>query len=480
MIFHDFNPFSFRELIRCWKTSTPKPMDTAVLPVQNRLNLREYHLSLNLRTRESQKIKEVFSIAHVLMLAQPSQTTRFFDPCNFKFFGTSNRWPGQGKSGVQVHCPWSPQKVLPSGKRLHNYGTSSFFMGNSTISMVIFNSKLLVITRGYGQHIWNKWAMAISMGGWPSLFWENISIHLVDEGQNLPLHSEVIKNPNNFASSLSLSLSLSWSSSIFVYCILCRSDINGLSWPSKQLPISADPSLIFSSTHLKILTCRYWDLLNQSPYVFLRIIHALSGILPPLLIQAITAARAGNEKLLQRNRYETLRYLQKRATSQSARSVSNWKNARTIENRWFSTALMLLGHGTATPVPWGWLMPAAWNHMNSTWNHTAKHPEHGKKSGTGNSLPLLRARHLSTITWGSGQHGLADGKLVGELCHRSDNGSNSQRWLWNKRHDTKWNPTGSNMKKTALISNQLTSFQHSLGQTRENKAVHHSTNQLWD
>ena len=29
---------------------------------------------------------------------------------------------------------------VPSGKRLHNYGTSPFFMGKSTISMAIFNS----------------------------------------------------------------------------------------------------------------------------------------------------------------------------------------------------------------------------------------------------------------------------------------------------------------------------------------------------
>jgi hypothetical protein len=29
---------------------------------------------------------------------------------------------------------------IPSGKRLHNYGKSPFFMGKSTISMAIFNS----------------------------------------------------------------------------------------------------------------------------------------------------------------------------------------------------------------------------------------------------------------------------------------------------------------------------------------------------
>ena len=30
--------------------------------------------------------------------------------------------------------------ILPSGKRLHNYGKSSLLMGKSTISMAIFNS----------------------------------------------------------------------------------------------------------------------------------------------------------------------------------------------------------------------------------------------------------------------------------------------------------------------------------------------------
>jgi hypothetical protein len=36
---------------------------------------------------------------------------------------------------------------LPSGKRLHNYGKSPCLMGKSTISMAIFNSKLLVYQR---------------------------------------------------------------------------------------------------------------------------------------------------------------------------------------------------------------------------------------------------------------------------------------------------------------------------------------------
>ena len=50
---------------------------------------------------------------------------------------------------VKLHFPiewlelveWSQ---LPSGKRLHNYGKSPFLMGKLTISMAIFNSKVLV------------------------------------------------------------------------------------------------------------------------------------------------------------------------------------------------------------------------------------------------------------------------------------------------------------------------------------------------
>ena len=50
---------------------------------------------------------------------------------------------------VYPYCGWfgNPKnQLVPSGKRLHNYGKSP--LGKSTISMVIFNSKLLVITRG--------------------------------------------------------------------------------------------------------------------------------------------------------------------------------------------------------------------------------------------------------------------------------------------------------------------------------------------
>ena len=41
--------------------------------------------------------------------------------------------------------------VLPSGKRSHNYGKSPFLMRKSTISMAIFNSKLLVYQRVTGK-----------------------------------------------------------------------------------------------------------------------------------------------------------------------------------------------------------------------------------------------------------------------------------------------------------------------------------------
>ena len=37
---------------------------------------------------------------------------------------------------------------LPSGKLSHNYGESPFSMGKSTLSMAMFNSKLLVCQKG--------------------------------------------------------------------------------------------------------------------------------------------------------------------------------------------------------------------------------------------------------------------------------------------------------------------------------------------
>ena len=42
---------------------------------------------------------------------------------------------------------------IPSGKRLHNYGKSPCWMGKSTISMAIFNSKLFVYQRVYPINI---------------------------------------------------------------------------------------------------------------------------------------------------------------------------------------------------------------------------------------------------------------------------------------------------------------------------------------
>ena len=83
---------------------------------------------------------------------------------------------------------------LPSGKRLHNYGKSPFFMGKSTISMAIFNSYLYVYQAGYvpwsfffwnGLHpifgdshpseiaistilyYWNPWWTPVIKGKWP-------------------------------------------------------------------------------------------------------------------------------------------------------------------------------------------------------------------------------------------------------------------------------------------------------------------------
>jgi len=46
------------------------------------------------------------------------------------------------------HSIFSSGKI-PSGKHTENYGNSQLFMGKSTISMAIFNSKLLVYQRVY-------------------------------------------------------------------------------------------------------------------------------------------------------------------------------------------------------------------------------------------------------------------------------------------------------------------------------------------
>ena len=44
-----------------------------------------------------------------------------------------------------------PYFMIPSGKRLHNYGTTPFLLGKSTISMAIFNSFLYVHQRLHGD-----------------------------------------------------------------------------------------------------------------------------------------------------------------------------------------------------------------------------------------------------------------------------------------------------------------------------------------
>ena len=52
-----------------------------------------------------------------------------------------------GVGNSQFLRPHSGPENLPSGKRLHNYGKSPFFMGKLTISMAIFNSFLYVYKR---------------------------------------------------------------------------------------------------------------------------------------------------------------------------------------------------------------------------------------------------------------------------------------------------------------------------------------------
>ena len=42
-------------------------------------------------------------------------------------------------------------EVLPSGKRLHNQGKSSFLMGKLTISMAIFNSYVKLLEGMMGK-----------------------------------------------------------------------------------------------------------------------------------------------------------------------------------------------------------------------------------------------------------------------------------------------------------------------------------------
>ena len=48
---------------------------------------------------------------------------------------------------LNVNCISHTSFILPAGKLSHNYGKSPCFMGKLTISMAIFNSKLLVYQR---------------------------------------------------------------------------------------------------------------------------------------------------------------------------------------------------------------------------------------------------------------------------------------------------------------------------------------------
>ena len=77
---------------------------------------------------------------------KPSKTNDFDFDAPLKFLFRSERFQ---KRGTRETLAETAYLMLPSGKRLHNYGKSPFSMGKSTISMAIFNSKLLQITRGY-------------------------------------------------------------------------------------------------------------------------------------------------------------------------------------------------------------------------------------------------------------------------------------------------------------------------------------------
>ena len=66
----------------------------------------------------------------------------------------SGNTPCESFECLWVYIPvdsWINQRKqhLPSGKHTKNYGKSPFLIGKSTISMAIFNSKLLVYQAGY-------------------------------------------------------------------------------------------------------------------------------------------------------------------------------------------------------------------------------------------------------------------------------------------------------------------------------------------
>ena len=76
--------------------------------------------------------------------------------CMACWIGHGSCWKGNCHCwrGILIHQPgftnlrsFTLATLWPSGKRLHNYGKTMLLMGRSTISIAIFNSKLLVITR---------------------------------------------------------------------------------------------------------------------------------------------------------------------------------------------------------------------------------------------------------------------------------------------------------------------------------------------
>ena len=85
----------------------------------------------------------------------------WLEPWNFEWLSrNSSEWNndpnwrspsffrGVGQPPTRLECCLL---MFPSGKRLHNYGKSQCLMGKSTISMAIFNSKLLVYQRVVGN-----------------------------------------------------------------------------------------------------------------------------------------------------------------------------------------------------------------------------------------------------------------------------------------------------------------------------------------
>ena len=69
-----------------------------------------------------------------------------YDPCCLSWWVVGNPLHIANQTWGCRQCleGW---RSIPSGKRLHNYGKSPCFMGKSTISMAIFNSKLYVYQR---------------------------------------------------------------------------------------------------------------------------------------------------------------------------------------------------------------------------------------------------------------------------------------------------------------------------------------------